>query len=95
MKTLPHPYIEGVDLRNPFKKPLRIEGFADALAAALGIADRFERGHASVALDSEGTVLDLTCFAGPDHTVMTALGWADCLSFNEPRFKSLILIGRR
>lgn len=71
-------------MKKPWQRPLRIKGFADALAAALGISDRFKRGHASVALDSAGKVLDLTCFTGPDHTVETALSWADCRSLNEP-----------
>lgn len=73
-------------------EPLSITGLSDALQAALGIADRFNHGHASVALDSDGTVVDFTCFAGPGHTVEAALSWAGGLSLREPRFKSPILI---
>lgn len=73
-------------------EPLIVTGLADAFQVALGVADRFKRGHASVALDSDGTVVDLTCFTGRHHTVTTALSWADFLSYNEPRFASLILI---
>lgn len=37
-------------------------------------------------------MLDLTCFTGRRHTLDSALSWAGCLIFNEPRFKSLVLI---
>ena len=72
--------------------PLRIAGLADAMSAAFAVAERFERAHASVALDESGFTVDFTCFTAARHSIDAALAWADCLAYNESRFKSLILI---
>ena len=78
--------------QRPDLDPLRISGLGDAMATALGIAKRFKRAHASVALDENGLVIDLTCFTAAHHSIETALVWADCLSYNDPRFRLLLLI---
>ena len=71
---------------------MRISGFGDGVSAAFAIAERLRRAHASVAPDEKGFVIDFTWFTAVPHSIETALAWADCLSYNEPRFKLLLLI---
>jgi hypothetical protein len=55
---------------------LRIGGFGDAVSAALGIKDRFGRGHGAAILDRNGVVLDLTVFTANRASMTAVLEWA-------------------
>ena len=69
-----------------------IRGFADAIAEALAIQQRFGRGHAAAVLDARGTLLDLTVFTAPDHTMHDALDWAACTVLNDERATRMVLL---
>ena len=74
------------------RRPLRITSFADAAGTAFGLRDRFTHAHAVAVLDRHGRVLDLTLFTGADHSVDTALGWADCFVLNDERAERVVLL---
>ena len=74
------------------RRPLRITSFADAAGAAFGLRDRFTHAHGAAVLDRHGRVLDLTLFTGADHSVDTALDWADCLVLNDERAERIVLL---
>jgi len=71
---------------------LAIRGFADAIAEALAIQQRFRRGHAAAVLDQTGTLLDLTVFTAADHSMDDALDWAGCMVLNDERATRLVLL---
>ncbi len=48
--------------------PLFIKGIADAMGAAMGIADRVPHGHAVAVSDGRGRVLEMLLFTGEEHT---------------------------
>jgi hypothetical protein len=72
--------------------PLFIRTFEDAVAAVLGIRDRFGAGHGVAVLDLTGRVIDLTVFTGEDHTIDTALDWASCVTLNDPLASRMVLL---
>jgi hypothetical protein len=74
------------------KDALAIRGFADAIAEALAIQQRFRRGHAVAVLDHTGTLLDLTVFTARDHSMHDALDWAGCMVLNDERATRLVLL---
>jgi hypothetical protein len=74
------------------KDALAIRGFADAIAEALAIQQRFRRGHAAAVLDDAGTLLDLTVFTARDHSMHDALDWAACVVLNDERARRLVLL---
>lgn len=53
--------------------PLFIKGFADAVASAVGIADRVTCGHGVAVTDQRGLVLDMLLFTGEEHTAEDAI----------------------
>ena len=71
---------------------LSIEGFADAVAVAFGLADAFDRAQAAAVLDSQGVVIDLTAFTGENDTVDDALWWADCFLLNKSHATKMVLL---
>jgi hypothetical protein len=71
---------------------LAIRGFADAIAEALAIQQRFERGHAAAILDDAGTLLDLTVFTARNHTMHDALDWAGCIVRGDERATRIVLL---
>jgi hypothetical protein len=71
---------------------LAIRGFADAIAEALAIQQRFRRGHAAAVLDEAGSVLDLTVFTARDHTMHDALDWAGCMVQSDERATRVVLL---
>lgn len=52
---------------------LIIKGIADAMGAAMGIADRLPHGHAVAVTDGRGRVLDLLLFTAEEHTPEDAI----------------------
>ena len=55
------------------ERPLIIKGMADAMGAAMGIADRVRHGHAVAVTDGRGRVLDMLLFTGEQHTPEDAI----------------------
>ena len=74
------------------KDALAIRGFVDAVAEAMAIQRRFTRGHAAAILDDAGTLLDLTVFTAPDHSMHDALDWAGCILLDDGRATRLVLL---
>jgi len=74
------------------KDALAIRGFVDAVAEAMAIQQRFTRGHAAAILDDAGTLLDLTVFTAPDHSMHDALDWAGCILLDDDRATRLVLL---
>lgn len=69
-----------------------IRSYAEAAGAALGISEGYGYGHAAAALDAGGSLLDLTVFSEPFHTVYDAMFYAHGLVLFDPTVKRLILL---
>lgn len=53
-----------------------INHFADAVCAAVGLHQLYDRFAAAALLDDDGTILDMRPFAGEDACVACAIEWA-------------------
>lgn len=72
--------------------PRLIESFVEAAYAALDLRDRHACAHVAALLDDDGYVVDFHPFVGPDHSVESALHWADCMITNYPEIQRMILL---
>ena len=72
--------------------PLIIKTFADAVASAMGVADRFPHGHGVAVTDARGRVLDMPVFAADEHTAEDAIEAGLHIAFHHPGARRMLLI---
>lgn len=78
--------------RGGTRGPLIIRTFADAVASAMGVADRFRHGHGVAVTDRGGRVLDLLFFAGDEHTAEDAIEAGVHMTAHHPAARRMLLI---
>jgi hypothetical protein len=71
---------------------LAIRSYAEAVAAAMGMSERYGYGHAAAALDAHGSLIDLTVFHEPHQTIYDALFYAHGLMLFDPSVTRLVLL---
>jgi hypothetical protein len=72
--------------------PLSIKGFADAVSVAMGMADRFERGHGVAVTDRRGFMLEMLMFTDGEHTADDAIRAGIHLRAHYPLARRVILV---
>lgn len=84
--------MSGPRRRTRQEPPLIIKGFADAVSAALGMADRFQRGHGVIVTDGQGFMLEMLMFTGREHTAEDAIRAGVHLRAHHPRARRVLLV---
>ena len=73
------------------EEALYIRNFGDAVGAAMGIKDRFGRGHAAALLAGDGLVLDLVVFTDRAHSIDNAIAYATIMAPSLADLRSVVL----
>ena len=74
------------------ESPIIIKGIADAMATAMGIADRVPHGHAVAVTDGRGRVLEMLLFTGEEHTPEDAIAAGLATSQVYPLARRMLLV---
>jgi len=79
--------------RRPRPIPLLvINGLADAVAAAVGLSDRFAHGHGVAVTDQLGRVLDMVVFTETHHTAEDAIRAGIAMGARHPLVRRVVLL---
>jgi hypothetical protein len=74
------------------EQPLVIKGFADAVSAAMGMVDRFPRGHGVIVTARRGLVLELLMFTDEEHTAEDAIAAGIHVRTHSPLARRMVLV---